>query len=277
MIDEAWDLLGGGFSGEFIAHGYRRARKYNGAFVSVTQSLLDFYRAGDVGEAVLENSAWTFMLRQKRESVEEMKKGGKLLLGGYFSSLVSSLSTPARGVLRAFRPQRGTGNGARTASWWIPSPTGRTRPIPTRSRFSTASSPRGWTRPRPWRGASRSRGGGEDEKGGGRFAFRGARGGGRARGLSGRLAGSRAQGRLRGRGGRGGGGEKEAFFARAAGGTVAGGGGGAGRAVPRALRGGGRRIRGAGLPGARGGGGYFGRARRYGRGSGAARRAGEEE
>lgn len=93
VIDEAWDLLGGGFSGEFIAHGYRRARKYNGAFVSVTQSLLDFYRAGAVGEAVLENSAWTFMLRQKGESVEEMKKGGKLLLGPYFSSLVSSLST----------------------------------------------------------------------------------------------------------------------------------------------------------------------------------------
>ena len=57
IIDEAWDLLGGGFSGEFIAHGYRRARKYNGAFVSVTQSLLDFYRAGDLGESVLENSA----------------------------------------------------------------------------------------------------------------------------------------------------------------------------------------------------------------------------
>ena len=93
VIDEAWDLLGGGFSGEFIAHGYRRARKYNGAFVSVTQSLLDFYRAGSVGEAVLENSAWTFMLRQKQESVEEMRKGGKLLLGPYFSSLVSSLTT----------------------------------------------------------------------------------------------------------------------------------------------------------------------------------------
>ena len=73
IIDEAWDLLGGGFSGEFIAHGYRRARKYNGAFVSVTQSLLDFYRAGDLGESVLENSAWMFMLRQKGESVEEIK------------------------------------------------------------------------------------------------------------------------------------------------------------------------------------------------------------
>ena len=93
IIDEAWDLLGGGFSGEFIAHGYRRARKYNGAFVSVTQSLLDFYRAGDLGESVLENSAWMFMLRQKGESVEEIKKGGKLLLGDYFGELVSTLST----------------------------------------------------------------------------------------------------------------------------------------------------------------------------------------
>ncbi len=93
IIDEAWDLLGGGFSGEFIAHGYRRARKYNGAFVSVTQSLLDFYRAGDLGESVLENSAWMFMLRQRGESVEEIRKGGKLLLGDYFSSLVSTLST----------------------------------------------------------------------------------------------------------------------------------------------------------------------------------------
>lgn len=90
IIDEAWDLLGGGFSGEFIAHGYRRARKYNGAFVSVTQSLLDFYRAGDLGESVLENSAWMFMLRQKGESVEEIKRGGKLLLGDYFGELVST-------------------------------------------------------------------------------------------------------------------------------------------------------------------------------------------
>ena len=93
IVDEAWDLLGGGASGEFIAHGYRRARKYNGAFVSVTQSLLDFYRAGDLGESVLENSAWMFMLRQKGESVEEIKKGGKLLLGDYFGELVGTLST----------------------------------------------------------------------------------------------------------------------------------------------------------------------------------------
>ncbi len=113
IIDEAWDLLGGGFSGEFIAHGYRRARKYNGAFVSVTQSLLDFYRAGDLGESVLENSAWMFMLRQKGESVEEIKRGGKLLLGDYFGELVSTLSTRPGEFSEVFiyNSERGMGLG----------------------------------------------------------------------------------------------------------------------------------------------------------------------
>ncbi|MYF47406.1 MAG: hypothetical protein F4214_00205 [Candidatus Dadabacteria bacterium] len=113
IIDEAWDLLGGGVSGEFIAHGYRRARKYNGAFVSITQSLLDFYRAGDLGESVLENSAWMFMLRQKGESVEEIKKGGKLLLGDYFGELVSTLSTRPGEFSEVFiyNSERGMGLG----------------------------------------------------------------------------------------------------------------------------------------------------------------------
>ena len=93
IIDEAWDLLGGQSTADFISHGYRRARKYNGAFISITQSLLDFYRAGSVGEAIIENSAWMLMLRQKGESLEEIKKGGKLLISGYFSELVESLVT----------------------------------------------------------------------------------------------------------------------------------------------------------------------------------------
>jgi conjugal transfer ATP-binding protein TraC len=93
VIDEAWDLLGGQATADFISHGYRRARKYNGAFISITQSLLDFYRAGSVGEAIIENSAWMLMLRQKGESLEEIKKGKKLLLSGYFEELVESLTT----------------------------------------------------------------------------------------------------------------------------------------------------------------------------------------
>jgi conjugal transfer ATP-binding protein TraC len=93
VIDEAWDLLGGEMTADFVSHGYRRARKYNGSFVSITQSLLDFYRVGPVGEAIVENSAWMLMLRQKGESLEEIKKGRKMLLSGYFSELVDSLTT----------------------------------------------------------------------------------------------------------------------------------------------------------------------------------------
>ncbi len=113
VIDEAWDLLGGSLSGEFISHGYRRARKYNGAFVSVTQSLLDFYRAGELGESIIENSAWMFMLRQKGESVSEIRKGGKLLLGDYFASLISSLSTRPGEFSEVFiyNAERGMGLG----------------------------------------------------------------------------------------------------------------------------------------------------------------------
>jgi conjugal transfer ATP-binding protein TraC len=93
IIDEAWDLLGGKMAADFISHGYRRARKYNGSFLSITQSLLDFYRVGSVGEAIIENSAWMLMLRQKGESIEEIKKGKRLLLSAYFSDLVESLTT----------------------------------------------------------------------------------------------------------------------------------------------------------------------------------------
>jgi conjugal transfer ATP-binding protein TraC len=43
IIDEAWDLMGKGNSGAFIETGYRRARKYNGAFMTITQSIDDYY------------------------------------------------------------------------------------------------------------------------------------------------------------------------------------------------------------------------------------------
>ena len=42
ILDEAWALLGGGGSGDFIETGYRRARKYNGSFCAATQSIGDF-------------------------------------------------------------------------------------------------------------------------------------------------------------------------------------------------------------------------------------------
>ncbi|MCX8514100.1 MAG: type IV secretion system protein TraC [Burkholderiales bacterium] len=43
IVDEAWDLMGKGNSGAFIETGYRRARKYNGLFMTITQSIDDYY------------------------------------------------------------------------------------------------------------------------------------------------------------------------------------------------------------------------------------------
>src|SRR5690606_27878835 len=44
IIDEAWDLMGQGASASFIEAGYRRARKYGGAFGTITQSVEDYYK-----------------------------------------------------------------------------------------------------------------------------------------------------------------------------------------------------------------------------------------
>lgn len=84
VIDEAWSLLTQGDVAEFIEHGYRRFRKYNGAAITITQSVNDLY-ASPTGRAIAENSANTFLLGQKSESINLIKKEGRLPLseGGY--------------------------------------------------------------------------------------------------------------------------------------------------------------------------------------------------
>ena len=46
IIDEAWDLLSGENAGaaQFIETGYRRARRYNANFVTITQSINDYFK-----------------------------------------------------------------------------------------------------------------------------------------------------------------------------------------------------------------------------------------
>ena len=45
IVDEAWELLRGVATGEFLEAGYRRARKYNGAFITGTQSIEDYTKS----------------------------------------------------------------------------------------------------------------------------------------------------------------------------------------------------------------------------------------
>lgn len=92
IIDEAWDLLSGGATAEFIEAGYRRARKYKGAFMSATQGVDDYYRNA-AAKAALDNSDWMFLLRQKPESIEMMDKLGQLTMDDAMKRLLQSLRT----------------------------------------------------------------------------------------------------------------------------------------------------------------------------------------
>jgi len=92
IIDEAWDLLSGGATAEFIEAGYRRARKYKGAFMSATQGVDDYYR-NPAAKAALDNSDWMFLMRQKPESIEQMDKLGQLTMDDAMKRLLQSLRT----------------------------------------------------------------------------------------------------------------------------------------------------------------------------------------
>lgn len=77
VIDEAWDLLSHKHAGSFIQNGYRRARKQNASFITITQSFADYYQ-NDTARAALENADIRFVLRQKEESLRFMESQKKV-------------------------------------------------------------------------------------------------------------------------------------------------------------------------------------------------------
>lgn len=63
IFDEAWQFLGEGVHMKsVIEEGYRRARKYNGSFTIITQSILDLKQFGNVGDVIRGNSEFKFYL-----------------------------------------------------------------------------------------------------------------------------------------------------------------------------------------------------------------------
>jgi len=92
IIDEAWQLLDGGSSGDFIAAGYRRARKYLGSFLTATQSMLD-YDISPASKAAMTNADFLFLLSQKPESISALIEGKKLMVDDYMSKLLRSVHT----------------------------------------------------------------------------------------------------------------------------------------------------------------------------------------
>ena len=111
IIDEAWDLMGGGSTAEFIETGYRRARKYAGSFITATQGWDDFYK-NTAATAALQNSDWQFMLRQKPESIEALIANKRLAVDEYLKRLILSLRTEHGQFSEVYvRSQLGSGVG----------------------------------------------------------------------------------------------------------------------------------------------------------------------
>ena len=92
IIDEAWDLLAKGNIARFIETGYRRFRKYNGAAITITQSLNDLYSSPS-GIAIAENSANLYLLYQKPETIESIKRQNRLMIGEGGYTFLKSVHT----------------------------------------------------------------------------------------------------------------------------------------------------------------------------------------
>jgi conjugal transfer ATP-binding protein TraC len=92
IIDEAWDLLSGENAGaaQFIETGYRRARRYNANFVTITQSINDYFKNA-TSIAAYENSDNNLILGQKPEALDQLKESKRLSLDPFTEKLFKSL------------------------------------------------------------------------------------------------------------------------------------------------------------------------------------------
>ena len=95
IIDEAWQLLGGGAAGEFIQGFARRCRKEGGALATGTQGIDDYYKS-DGARACLENSDWSIVMRLKPVALAQAVKSERLALDLAGRQLIESLRTSAR-------------------------------------------------------------------------------------------------------------------------------------------------------------------------------------
>lgn len=90
IIDEAWQLLADGATGEFIEGAARRWRKEGGALITGTQSLNDFYKTTG-SRACIENSDWQVFLRLKADALEQLRNEARLGVDEATMQLLKSL------------------------------------------------------------------------------------------------------------------------------------------------------------------------------------------
>ncbi len=79
------------YLGQMTEEGYRRARKYGGSFGVVMQSINDTQLMGQLGQVVLSNAAYKFMLTSKSGQYAKACKDGVLDYDGFSESILTSL------------------------------------------------------------------------------------------------------------------------------------------------------------------------------------------
>lgn len=92
LIDEAKRFLGDGNDDQFVEAGYRTARKYGGAFASLTQGIDDYYLTSG-SRAALACSDWVLLLRQKPESLAAARDNQRLFVDDAARDLLMSVDT----------------------------------------------------------------------------------------------------------------------------------------------------------------------------------------
>ncbi|MDD2467806.1 MAG: TraC family protein, partial [Desulfobulbus sp.] len=96
IFDEAWQFLGkAAMLGPVINEGYRRARKYNGSFMVITQSILDLDSFGEVGRVINGNSAFKIYLESS--DFDQARKQGLIQYDDFGLQILNNVkSNPPR-------------------------------------------------------------------------------------------------------------------------------------------------------------------------------------
>lgn len=92
IFDEAWQFLDkAAMLAPVINEGYRRARKYNGSFMVITQSLLDLEKFGEVGSVINGNSAFKIFLESS--DFDHARKKGLIDYDDFTMKLLKSIKS----------------------------------------------------------------------------------------------------------------------------------------------------------------------------------------
>lgn len=92
IIDEGWELLDDPVMSKAMEAAYRKARKNDGAIITVTQGISDLYKSRS-GQSMIENATWQIILQQKVEAIDSVYNAGQLTLDPYSYQMLKTLNT----------------------------------------------------------------------------------------------------------------------------------------------------------------------------------------